>query len=207
MVEAGGVAGLTVRGLASKLSVAVTSIYWHVGDKDALYDGVAGLIIERFGKVTVRGAEPEARLRSAARSLRRMLSQRPELVALVHQVGRTAELIQPARRVVVAELRAAGVDDEAAALAVQGIVNLVVGSVLLDRQVERQPVQRETAEDLWRDQDLPDAPGLLAALRRPVDEEALFDYLLGVLVQSVLQQRTGSPAGTPAGRQGTQGRK
>ena len=47
---------LTIRGLAAKLGVAVTAIYWHVGDKQALFDGLADRIIAQLGEVTVRGA-------------------------------------------------------------------------------------------------------------------------------------------------------
>jgi AcrR family transcriptional regulator len=189
MVEAGGSDSLTVRGLATKLSVAVTSIYWHVGDKDALLDGVAERIISGFGHLTVRGTGPEARLRSVARALRRDLLERADLVALVHQRGRAAELLQPARRLIVRELVDAGVTGRRAAVGAQAIVNYVVASVLLDRQVERQPVQREAPEELWTADDLADVPGapqLLVALSRPVDDEAVFKLTLDALVEAVI---------------------
>jgi AcrR family transcriptional regulator len=189
MVEAGGSDSLTVRGLATKLSVAVTSIYWHVGDKDALLDGVAERIISGFGHLPVRGSGPEARLRSVARALRRDLLERADLVALVHQRGRAAELLQPARRLIVGELVDAGVTGRRAAVAAQAIVNYVVASVLLDRPVERQPMQREAPEELWTADDLRDVPGapqLLAALSRPIDDEAVFKLTLDALVEAVI---------------------
>lgn len=186
LVERQGADRLTVRGLAASLSVAVTSLYWHVGDKEALLDGVAGLVVHRFGPVQVRGSDPEARLCSAARSLRSMLVARADLVGLVHRQGRTAELMQPARRVMVAELAAAGVAATDIPMATQALVTHVVGSVLLDRQVARQPAQREAAESLWRPDDLPDQPELLAALAKPVDDHRVFDYSLRVLVHAIV---------------------
>ena len=123
---------------------------------------------------------------SIGRSLRQTLLRQPDLVAVVHRQGRTAALFQPARRVLVRELTAAGLDGADAALAVQAILNLVIGSVLVDRQLERQPAQRQTPEELWTAEDVPDAPELLGHLTQPVDEEKLFVFSLRVLVQSLV---------------------
>ena len=189
VVEHEGVDRLTVRGLAARLGVAVTAIYWHVGDKQALLDGVVDLIIERTGGVRARGRTPQARLLSTARSLRRSLLDRPDLVAVVHRQGRIAALFQPARLVLAREFVAAGVSEPEVAMAVRAIVNLVVGSVLIDRQVERQPAQREDLVDLRAVADTPGSPELLEALTRPVDEEALFDYSLRALVSATVPKR------------------
>ena len=186
IVRTDGADRLTIRGLAAKLGVAVTAIYWHVGDKQALLDGVVDLVIADIGEVTAEGRGPEARLVSAGRSLRRSLLDQADLVALVQQQGRIAALFQPARRVLVHELTAAGLAGEEAVLALQAILNLVVGSVLIDRQVARQPAQREEPEELWTADDVPDAPDLLAHLAHHVDEDRLFDYALGRLVGAVV---------------------
>ena len=45
ILETEGFERLTIRGLATKLGVAATSIYWHVGDKQALLDAVAERVI------------------------------------------------------------------------------------------------------------------------------------------------------------------
>lgn len=187
IVESNGADALTVRGLADKLGVAVTALYWHVGDKQALLDGVAELAISRLGDVTVRGKDPEARIMSIGTSLRAMLLERAELVALVHRQGRTAALFQPARRVLVREMRDAGVSAVEVALGVQAILDLVIGSVLLDRQLERQPAQRDHAEELWSLDDAYDDPELLEVLSRPSDPSQLFDHTLKVVVGSVLE--------------------
>lgn len=189
MVRQGGPDSLTVRGLAARLSVAVTSIYWHVGDKDAVLDAVADRVISGFTRRTVRGADPEARVRATARSLRRALLEQAELVALVHRQGRSAELLQPARLAMVRELAMGGVPPERVAVAAQAVLNHVIGSVLLDRQVARQPHQRDTAEALWRPEDvdgLADAERLFAGLTHPVDDDALFEHSLAVLVAAAM---------------------
>jgi AcrR family transcriptional regulator len=188
IAETEGIERLTIRGLAGKLGVAPTAIYWHVGGKQALLDGVAGRVIAQLGEVTVRGRGPVARIISIANSLRTTLLERPDLVALVHRQGRTAALFQPARRLLVTEFTVAGVDGAGAALAVQAVLNLVIGSVLLDRQLERQPTQRETLEQLWLLglPDTPDLPELLKHFSHPVDEKQLFDYTLAVVVGAIV---------------------
>lgn len=187
-----GLSRLTVRGLAAKLGVAVTAVYWHVGDKQALVDGLVDRIIEQFSAVTVvaRGRSHEERLMSLARSLRRSLLEEADLVTVVHRQGRIAALFQPARRALVVELVDAGLDGPAVALGTQAIIKLVVGSVLLDRQVERQPAQQEGLAELWATEELPGGPDLLAHLTRPVDEDEMFSYSLRALVRAALGGRT-----------------
>jgi AcrR family transcriptional regulator len=186
LLESGGVDAVTIRGLAAKLAVAPTAIYWHVGNKQDLLDALTDRVIARLGGVSVRGTGPSSRIISIARALRQTLLERPDLVALVHRQGRTAELFQPARRVLVRELTDGGVDGADAALAVQAVLNLVVGSVLLDRQLERQPAQRLTAEELWSPGDAPGHPELLAHLAHPIDEEELFEFTVGVVIGAIL---------------------
>jgi AcrR family transcriptional regulator len=188
IVETEGLERLTVRALAAKLGVAVTAIYWHVGDKQAVLDGLVERIIAQLGPVKVRGRRPDDRVMSIGRSLRQTLLRQSDLVAIVHRQGRTAALFQPARRVLVRELTAAGLDGADAALAVQAILNLVIGSVLVDRQLERQPAQQQTPEELWTVDDVPDAPELLDHLTRPVEEEGVFDFSLRALVQALVRR-------------------
>jgi hypothetical protein len=69
---------------------------------------------------------------------------------------------------------------------VRAILNLIIGSVLVDRQLAHQPAQQATPEEFWTPDDVPDNPDLLRPLSRPVDQEALFDYSLRVLVRSIV---------------------
>jgi TetR/AcrR family tetracycline transcriptional repressor len=185
ILQAEGADRVTVRGLAGKLGVAVTAIYWHVGDKQALLDALVDRVIAQMAPVAVAGRGPEARIVSIGTALRTSLLEQADLVGFVHRQGRSAVLFQPARRVLVRELTRADLAADDAARAVQAILNLVVGSVLVDRQVERQPVQRQSATELWTEDDVPDAE-LLAQLTAPVDEEEIFDYSLRVLVRAVV---------------------
>jgi hypothetical protein len=87
----------------------------------------------------------------------------------------------------VGELRDAGVSAVGVAWGVQAVLDLVIGSVLLDRQLERQPAQRDHAEELWSLDDAYDDPELLEVLSRPSDESQLFEQTLTVVVRSVLE--------------------
>lgn len=193
IVDRDGPDGLTMRALAAKLGVAVTAIYWHVGDKDALLAAIADRVATEVGTVRVSGADPIARIVSLGRSLRRNLLERAHLVAVAHRQGRTEAVFQPARRVLVRELAAAGLRGEDAAFAVQSVLYLVSGSVLTDLQVARAPESRDAPEELWTSADVADAPELLEFLARPIDTEQLFTRSLETLVTGFLaptNQRT-----------------
>lgn len=207
IVDRDGPDGLTMRGLAAKLGVAVTAIYWHVGDKDALLAAIADRVATEVGTVRVSGADPVARIVSLGRSLRRNLLERAHLVGVAHRQGRTEAVFQPARRVLVRELAAAGLRGADAAFAVQSILYVVSGSVLTDLQVERAPESRDAPEELWTAIDVADAPELLEFLARPIDTEKLFTHTLetlvtGFLATSNLTSRTSAArtsARTPGG--------
>jgi AcrR family transcriptional regulator len=181
-----GAEQLTVRGLAAELGVAGTSVYWHVGNKQALLDALVDRVIEDLGEVRARGRTPTARIRSVAAQVRRSQLSCPDLVAFVHQQGRIAGLFRPARRELARELIAAGIEGREAVLGVEAIIFLVIGSVLFDVQLGRQPTQTEVPAELWKDSDLPDAPEALAYFMRPVDYDTVFSYSLDTLIHSIL---------------------
>ena len=185
MVEADGIDGLTMRELAGRLGVAVTAIYWHVGNKQTLLDELADRVIPELGTFEVTGASPEERLLALARSLRRKLLERSHLFGLVHAQGRNGVLFGPARSIVAAELARCGDDPDAdpdagtdatdAALAVQALMQHIVGSVLLQQVVDRSPVP---------------ASGQVV----PVDQEAVFEFGVQTLVRALVE-----PLGAPKG--------
>src|SRR5207253_1703148 len=77
MVEDDGVERLSMRKLAAELGVAVTAIYWHVGNRDALLEALVDREIAEMGALRPSGRTPEARLVSIARALHRKLRARP----------------------------------------------------------------------------------------------------------------------------------
>jgi len=173
LLDSEGPDGLTMRALGSKLGVAPTAIYWHVGDKAALLEAVVDHITADVGEVQTDGREPFDRIRSTARSLRRNLLERPYLVAVVHHQGRTAEIFRPARLVLAREFAASGLDARDAALAGEAVLHHVIGSVLIEQKVARAPEQRDPPEP-------------------SIEPGELFEFTLDALVRA-LTARSGSP--------------
>src|SRR3954447_19920120 len=94
LVEEHDVAALTMRRLAGDLGVAVTSIYWHVGNRDALIDLLVERLLADMGGVRAAGKTPRARVASLLQQWRSRLWERPHLIALAHERGQTAAMFQ-----------------------------------------------------------------------------------------------------------------
>ena len=64
IVERHGVDALTMRRLSDDLGVAVTSIYWHVGNRDAVLDGLVDRLLDRMETIRALGDTPLERMAS-----------------------------------------------------------------------------------------------------------------------------------------------
>ncbi|MEW1634792.1 helix-turn-helix domain-containing protein [Streptomyces sp. NPDC093801] len=191
LVRRRGPDALTMRGLAAELGTAVTSIYWHVGNREQLLDALVERTVRDMGAIRPSGSTPAERIVSVARSMRRELRERPHLIGMVHERGLTDRMFLPAQRALVAEVRAAGLRGARAADAVRAVQFQVVGFVLVERNRERSPVQSPGEGELW-DQDPPpdsaaDDPELARALARPADPERLFLLSVRALTESLLR--------------------
>ncbi|MEU8894043.1 TetR family transcriptional regulator [Streptomyces sp. NPDC048442] len=185
-VKEHGPAALTMRKLAAELGTAVTSIYWHVGNREALLDALVERTVHELATIRPRGGTPARRIVSVARALRRDLRAHPHLVAMVHERGLTERMFLPAQQALVHEVHAAGLRGARAAEAVRAIQYQVVGYVLVERNRERSPAQHPGEEDLWDEAAAEQDPGLARALARPVDSEKLFVVSVRALVESLV---------------------
>ncbi|MEU8028398.1 TetR family transcriptional regulator [Streptomyces sp. NPDC049099] len=186
LVRQHGPDALTMRKLAAELDTAVTSIYWHVGGREALLDALVERTVADLGEIRPAGRTPEQRVVSVACALRRRLRDHPHLVALVHERGLTERMFLPAQQVLVREAHAAGLRGARAAEFVRAVQFQVVGHVLVERNRERAPAQHPGEEELWRAVATGDDPALARALARPVDTERLFVTAVSALVRSLL---------------------
>ncbi|MEU5220545.1 TetR family transcriptional regulator [Streptomyces sp. NPDC020807] len=187
LVKEHGPAALTMRRLAAELGTAVTSIYWHVGNRESLLDALVDRTVTDLGTIRPRGATPAERMVSVARAMRRSLRERPHLVAMVHERGLTERMFLPAQRALVHEAHAAGLRGADAARAVRAVQFQVVGYVLVERNRERSPAQSPGEEELWREEPSTGSDPVLAeALAAPVDTEALFTESVRALVEGLL---------------------
>ncbi|RSS80875.1 TetR/AcrR family transcriptional regulator [Streptomyces sp. WAC06614] len=195
LVKEHGPGGLTMRGLAAELGTAVTSIYWHVGNREQLLDALVARTVTEMGAIRPSGRTPVERIVSVAGGLRRELRARPHLIALVHERGLTERMFLPAQQALVHEVHAAGLRGARAADAVRAVQFQVVGFVLVERNRERSPAQSPAEGELWA---LPQAPptapqdpALTRALSRPVDPEQLFLLSVRALTESLLAPAPG----------------
>ncbi|WP_369238649.1 TetR/AcrR family transcriptional regulator [Streptomyces sp. R21] len=186
LVKQHGPESLTMRKLAAELGTAVTSIYWHVGNRESLLDALVERTVADLGEIRPAGRTPAQRVVSVARALRRRLRDHPHLVAMVHERGLTERMFLPAQQVLVREVHAAGLRGARAAEAVRAVQFQVVGFVLVERNRERAPVQRPAEEELWDAGAAGDDGALARALARPVDQERLFTVSVRALVESLL---------------------
>ncbi|MFZ3469430.1 TetR/AcrR family transcriptional regulator [Streptomyces sp. 4.24] len=192
LVKQHGPAALTMRKLAAELGTAVTSIYWHVGNRESLLDALVERTVQDMGAILPIGRNPGDRIVSVARILRRELRERPHLIAMVHERGLTDRMFLPAQQALVHEVHAAGLRGARAADAVRAIQFQIIGFVLLERNRERSPAQSPAESELWDPTGAPHDPPLARALARPVDPERLFQLSVRALVQALL-----TPPGQP----------
>src|SRR3954452_10128323 len=73
LVEEHDVSALTMRRLAAELGTGVGSIYWHVGNRDALLDLLVERLLADMGTVRPAGRSSRARVASLLRQWRARL--------------------------------------------------------------------------------------------------------------------------------------
>jgi TetR/AcrR family transcriptional regulator, tetracycline repressor protein len=186
LVEEHDVSALTMRRLATELGTAVTAIYWHVGNRDVLIDLLVDRLVADMGTVRLTGRTPRARIASLLRQWRDRLLQRPHLIALAHERGRTAEMFQPMQAVLAHELGTLGVRGQQAAFAVRVLQFHVVAAVVLQRTAGRGPETNPTDPAVWTDE--PDEV-LVDSLAVPLDYDATFLFGLDALLDRLLPAR------------------
>ncbi|NUU22160.1 MAG: TetR family transcriptional regulator [Streptomycetaceae bacterium] len=185
LVMESGAEGLSMRKLAAELGVAVTSIYWHVGNRDALVDELVDRVLRDMGTIRVTGQTPVARIVSIARASRRMILDRPHLISLVRERGLDSLMMLPSRRALVREFAAAGLHGTRAALAVQSVQYQVAGFVMLERALPGHPAEPAEVQ-AWLAEVADGDPDLAQTLHAPPDTEALFDVAVRSIVESLL---------------------
>jgi AcrR family transcriptional regulator len=180
LIELDGVEAFTMRGLAEQLGVAVTSIYWHVGGKDKLFDNLVERLLSQMANLPVEGGTAVERIASLARSQRRVLIERQQLLRIAHERDRTPMLFLPIQQTLVAQLADLGVTGTDAALILRAVQVHVISSAVMQFSAVRGAKHDEEDPSLWTD-DWPDQ-ALVEALQSPTDYDAVFEYGLNALL-------------------------
>ena len=183
IVERHGVDALTMRRLSEDLGVAVTSIYWHVGNRDAVLDGLVDRLLDRMETIRAVGDAPVDRMASLARQLRSTLLERQHLVGLAHERDRSPAMFLPVQQALAAELARVGLHGAEAALLLRALQVHVISSVLMDRAAARNASHGTVDPDLWP-AEFPDRE-LVAALANPAAYDTVFEYGLQALLNTV----------------------
>jgi TetR/AcrR family transcriptional regulator, tetracycline repressor protein len=181
IVEKEGLDALTMRRLSDELGVAVTSIYWHVGNREALLDALVDRVLTEMGTLKAIGRTPRDRIASLARQLRTKMLERPHLIALVHEQSKTALMFRPVQAAMAVELAALGTKGAAAARSLRALQMHVIASVLLERSIERYPTVAQPVEISSGVDD----PELDAALAAGWDRVEVFEFGLQALLTAL----------------------
>jgi AcrR family transcriptional regulator len=184
IVEKEGLDALTMRRLSDELGVAVTSIYWHVGNRDALLDALVDRVLTDMGTLQAVGRTPRDRIASLARQLRTKMLERPHLIALVHEQAKTPLMFRPVQAAMATELAKLQRTGAAAALSLRALQMHVIASVLLERSIERHPTEQHAVDAASIAQDVGDAE-LADALAHDWDRVAVFEFGLQALLSAL----------------------
>ncbi|MGO9030596.1 TetR/AcrR family transcriptional regulator [Mycobacterium sp.] len=183
LIEMHGVEAFTMRGLAEELGVAVTSIYWHVGGRDKLFDSLVDRLLSEMAHLPIEGDTAIERIATLARSQRRALIDRQHLLAIAHERDRTPTLFLPIQQTLAAQLAELGVTGTDAALVLRAVQVHVISSAVMQFSAVRGAKHEEEDPSLW-DDDWPDQ-ALVQALQSPTDYDAVFEYGLNALLSQM----------------------
>ena len=185
LIELHGVEAFTMRGLAEELGVAVTSIYWHVGGRNKLFDRLVDRLLDQMANLPIGGETAVERIASLARSQRTALIERQHLLGIAHERDRTPKLFLPIQQTVAAQLAELGVTGTDAALVLRAVQVHVISSALMQFSAIRGAKHEEEDPSLWTD-DWPDR-SLVEALQSPTDYDAVFEYGLTALLAQLVR--------------------
>ena len=180
LIDVDGVEAFTMRRLAEQLDVAVTSIYWHVGGRDKLFDALVERLLDQMANLPSEGENPADHIASLARSQRRMLIDKQHLLSIAHERDRTPQLFLPIQQALAAHLSELGVTGTDAALILRAVQVHVISSALMQFSAVRGAKHDEEDPSLWADA-WPDQ-ALVEALQSPTDYDAVFEYGLNALL-------------------------
>lgn len=183
IVERHGVDALTMRRLSDDLGVAVTSIYWHVGNRDAVLDGLVDRLLARMKTLKATGDTPVERMASLARQLRAELLERQHLVGLAHERDRSPAMFLPVQQALATELATLGLRGTEAAVFLRALQVHVISSVLMERSALRNSSHGTVDPQLWP-ADYGDRE-LVDALANPAEYVVVFEFGLYALLEGI----------------------
>jgi TetR/AcrR family tetracycline transcriptional repressor len=198
VIDDNGLAGLTLRGVASRLGVSAPTLYWHVKDKRHLLDLVAEQVLAEAPESARAPREGESVLDWLAASFRvrraLLLSHRDSVQVVAG--NRPTDDALPGIEQTLSVLVEAGLEPGEAVRVITAFGSFLIGDVL-----ETQAGQDRPAEDLPQ-ADASAYPTIRAAMGTVGGEEERFEEGLRLMLdglQARLERRARAAAGTQPG--------
>lgn len=133
LIDEAGLEACTMRAVAAELGVEAMSLYWHVPGKDALLDGVVGLVLAEVADEREQLDDWRDDLAAFAHTFRGVMLRHPDVTALIaaRPLGAYAAAARMTGKAI-ARLEAAGFDRQTAIRASRSVARYVVGFVLAE---------------------------------------------------------------------------
>lgn len=170
-----GLAAVTLRGIATRLGVHVTSLYNHVPTKEAVFDEMIKALIVQ-AKLPTDAVAWQDWVRRFAAAMRTLAHKHPGAFEAFHYRPAQGERAAEAFEVAFAAFRTGGFDAVSAYNAVKSTVVAVLGLMLEEtarvRGLQRTDVSKLSAERFPR----------VREVDRVADDADTFAYLIDVLI-------------------------
>jgi TetR/AcrR family transcriptional regulator, tetracycline repressor protein len=177
-----GPGALTMRRVAAELAVGTPTIYWHVGSRDELVAAIVRTQSERLAERPVEGTTARERVLSAALHIYAGAIEHRAITSLAHQTGTASLLLHDLEAALVAELEAAGLTGAVCADALESILLVVTGALVLALHDPSRDPEDYRTDVLWAGSPAPVAPDTRAALCAGPDIDALAAATLRAVV-------------------------
>jgi TetR/AcrR family transcriptional regulator, tetracycline repressor protein len=183
MIENDGVEAFSMRKLAAELGVGTPTVYWHVGNRNELFNRLIEEISEQFGRITPQGVTPTERVASISNTLLREVRAHPQLIALSQTQGRGEAIFTKAQAVLAHEVTASGLHGEDAAFAVETVLVHLGGFIVLENALS--PDYRVRGAQVWAEQDTEIDEAMSTRLQQQVDLDRIFRFTLDAILGSI----------------------
>ena len=180
-----GLAAVTLRGIASRLEVHVTSLYNHVSTKEAVFDEMIRALVFQ-AKLPTGVLAWQDWVRQFAAAMRTLAHKHPGAFEVFHYAPAQGEQAAEAFEAAFAAFRAAGFDTVSAYNAVKATSLAVLGLMLDDTARARSGARRSDVSELSAER-FPH----VHEVARIVDHADTFSYLIDVLIDGLAARLPG----------------
>jgi AcrR family transcriptional regulator len=184
MADQEGLQSVTLRGIASRLAVHVTSLYNHVPTKEAVIEGIAEALLAE-ARLPMASIKWQEWVRQFAAAMRALARRHPGAFEAFHYGPVKGERAAAPIEAGFAAFRAAGFDVRTTYSAVKAVTVSVLGHALEDTVAER---NRKAARTDIRDLPIERFPNA-HALNRVAGNTDTFGYLVETLITGIAASR------------------